>query len=148
MWVGVGVVVVVIALIAGGLYWFMHRGGAPAYLPVHAPAGQVVSGFPQELILDAPTGTSSGPGGITNSYSINYSSRANQYTAEWDSSSTPARVYADYGAYATAHQWRITNLVDQESFKGIYAVMASSSINMVVVPNGTGSAVTLTYLAQ
>lgn len=161
-WVWVGVAVVVIAAVWGGVYWFMHRSGpqAAAPVPVHAPEGQVVDGFPQNLILgsSAPSSsassTSGAPGilaGITNSYSINYSSSTNQYTAEWVSASSTAALYAEYTDYVTKNGWTITNHMDSPSLEAIYAVDASSSLNITITPQSSGShggsKVSVTYVS-
>ena len=157
LWVWVGVAVVVIAIAWGGVYWFMHRSGpqAAAPLPVHAPAGQVVAGFPQDLV-PGPSSTSSTNGtpgilaGITNSYSINYSSSTNQYTAEWVSASSTATLYTAYTAYVTKNGWTITNHMDSPSLKGVYAVNASSSLNIVITPQPSAqgrSKVSVTYVS-
>ena len=162
LWVWVGVVVVVIVAVAVGVTWFFGRSpSAPTGpVPVHAPMGQVIEGFPQDLILG--TATSSGAGtnffaGITNSYSINYSSSINQYTAEWVSSSTPAALYAQYQDYITNNGWTVTNNADTTELYAIYATNASSSvINIVIIPQSQaaqgasdkGSKVTVSYVGQ
>ncbi len=156
VWVWVGVAVVVVAVVWGAVYWLSGSGGpggmqagAGTGVPVHAQAGQVVAGFPQELILGAATGTDGSPEGITNSYSIDYSSSTNQYTAEWDSSSTPAALYAAYQSYLTNNGWTPTNEADTTALKGVYAITATSSLNVVITPQGAdGAKVTLSYVNQ
>jgi hypothetical protein len=158
IWVWVGVIVVIVVVIGAFIAWFL-RSGVPqpsAPVPVHAQAGQVVSGFPLSLILGAATGTDGAPGGVTNSYSITYSSSTKQYTAEWTSTSTPAALYAAYDAYITAHGWTLTNHADTAAFKGLYAVNGSSSLNVVLMPlSGSGapaasggSKVSVSYVGQ
>jgi hypothetical protein len=152
LWVWVGVAVVVLVAVAAGVTWFLHRGQSTQMgpVPVHAPAGQVVDGFPKALILGAASSSSD----ITNSYSINYSTSTNQYTAEWTSTSTPAALYAEYQTYVVDNGWTITNHVDTATLKGIYAMNASSSvINVVIVPQSQtaqnkGSKVNVSYVAQ
>ncbi len=161
LWVWVGVVIVAIAAVWGGIYWFMHRSGqqAAAPVPVHAPEGQVVDGFPQNLILgssatSSASSTGGTPGilaGITNSYSINYSSSTNQYTAEWVSASSTSALYTEYTDYVTKNGWTITNHVSSPSLGAIYAVNASSSLNIVITPQSSGSnkgsKVSITYVS-
>lgn len=165
MWIGVAAAVVVIAAVA---IWFFY-GRQKAYLgpaPVHAPEGQVVDGFPRQLILGTPTSTTTTSAvasssmevffaGITNSYSINYSTSTNQYTAEWLSSSTPATLYKQYQSYIEKNGWTITNHNDLATFKSIYATNASSGVNIVLVPQSKtststnkGSKVTVTYIGK
>lgn len=156
LWVWVGVAVVVLVVVIGIITWFVHRGQKPQLgpVPMHAPEGQVVAGFPQDLVMGAKTASSGAESffsGITNSYSIGYSSSTNQYTAEWTSSSTPAALYAKYQDYMTKNGWTVTNHADTTALKGIYATNASSSvISVVIVPlvpatQSKGSKVTATY---
>jgi hypothetical protein len=160
LWVWVGVAVVVIAAIVAGVVWFINRGKAPQTgpVPVHAPTGQVVVGFPQQLILGTPTsstatsGASSFFAGITNSYSINYSTSTNQYTAEWTSSSTLASLYKQYQNYVAQNGLTIVNHIDTASIKGIYATNASSAVNIVIAPQSQvaptkGSKITVSYVS-
>lgn len=157
LWVWVGVIVVVVVAIGLIVTWFLHS-GAPqpsAPVPVHAQAGQVVSGFPMGLVIGAATGTDGSPAGVTNSYSITYSSSTKQYTAEWTSRSTPAELYAAYKAYIAAHGWTLTNQANTAAFMGLYAVNGSSSLNVVLMPlsgsgaPGTGGAkVSVSYVGQ
>jgi len=144
-WIWVGVAVVVVAVVVAVVIWFMggEQGPNLGPIPVHAPTGQVIEGFPKGLILG--TAPSSGTvtdffAGITNSYSINYSSSTNQYTAEWISSSTLAALYAQYRAYLADNGWTITNHADTAVIKFIYATNASSSIvNIVITPQEKGA---------
>jgi hypothetical protein len=110
---------------------------------VHAPTGQLITGFPKELILDDASQ-------MNNSYSINYSSSTNQYTAEWVSSSSLASLYAKYQAYAPANGWTVMNHANLPTLKGVYATNASTSVamNVIITPQGKGSKVTITYVTK
>ena len=167
LWVWVGIAVVAIAAVWGGVSW-MLRSSAPKpamIAPVHAPAGQVVAGFPQGLILGASASTSpasagsasgssgGSPGilaGITNSYSIHYSSSTNQYTAEWVSPSSTAALYAAYTAYVTKSGWTITKQADYPTLKEIFATQASASFGIIITPQApsgnAGAKVIATYV--
>jgi hypothetical protein len=140
MWVWVGIIVVIIAVI---LFIFWKPGSwspanVPQGTPAYAPQGQLASGFPQNLILD--TGAA-----LQSSYSINYSTSTNQYTAQWDSSSTPQSLLSKYDAYLPANGWTITNQQAGPTLKSIYATDASASLNFVAsVQNGV-TQVVLTY---
>jgi hypothetical protein len=165
-WVWVGVAVVVIIIVIAVVMWIVGREkrSLTGPVPVHAPAGQVVAGFPQQLILGAATssasssanvtssGVSSFFGGITNSYSIDYSTSTNQYTAEWVSSSTLASLYKQYQDYVAKSGLTIVNHIDAASMKGIYATNASSAVNIVITPQSQaalakGSKVTVSYVS-
>jgi hypothetical protein len=152
LWVWVGIVVVVIVAGAGTIIWVVNREQTPQTgpIPVHAPVGQVVAGFPQELILGVATsGTEGSVAGVTNSYSINYSSSTNQYTAEWNSSSTLVALYTQYQSYIAANGWTIINQADYPTLKGIYAMNSSmAAVNIVIVSENAGSKVTVSYVVQ
>jgi hypothetical protein len=143
IWAWVGVVVVV-AIVAAWIVW-RPGSSAPqptAPVPVYAPQGQLVPDFPKGLILDSSAA-------ISGSYSINYSSSTNQYTAEYNSSSTMASLYAKYKAYLPANGWAITNDISAyPGSEGLYASNASSDVAVAVVSQKTGSQVTITYVVK
>lgn len=146
LWAWICGVIVVIALVAGAAWYIYGVMGKPTTGPlaVHAPVGQLIPGFPPELILDSAAQPD-------NSYSINYSSSTNQYTAEWNSSSSLASLYAEYQNYAKANGWTVTNQADGPTFKGIYATNASSSaaVNVVITSRTDGSSeVTVSYIMK
>ncbi len=147
--------VVVIVVIV--VYKFTGQGTpqvGPA--PVHVPAGQVVSGFPEQLLTGgAASGTkavaSTSMPQVTNSYSINYSSSTNQYTTEWVSSSSLAAILGNYKSSLPAQGWTITGVADKSTYKGIYAVnTAGAQLNITIQPvaflPSAGSKVTVSYL--
>ena len=145
VWVWVGVVVVAVA-VAWWIVWKLNSTqpaplqSAPA--PVFAQQGQLVPNFPKNLILDNAAV-------ISGSYSINYSSSTNQYTAEYNSSSSMASLYAQYKQYLPANGWTITNDITKfSSSRGLDATNASSSVAVAVVSEKTGSQVTITYLVE
>ncbi len=145
VWVGVAVIVVVVVVWAVWGSWGLMRKPKTVSgpTPVFAPQGQLVSLFPGRLILD---GSSSSVGG---SYSVDYSSSTDQYTAEFDSSSSMLSVYASYTQYLPANGWTITNAMTRyASSRGLYASNASSDVAVGIVSQGKGSQVTVTYLIK
>ncbi len=144
VWVWVGVVVVVLAVVLAFVWRPSSKqpasSGGPA--PVFAPQGQLVPQFPKSLILDSNAA-------ISGSYSINYSSSTNQYTAEYDSSSTMASLYAQYKQYLPANGWAITNNITKySSSRGLYASNASSDVSVAIVSQVNGSRAIITYLIK
>ena len=142
---------VVIVVIAATVVWFLvHRHGeqvnqsgnqttAQTGVAVFAPKGTVTSGFPMQLILDKAAA-------VTNSYSINYSASGNQYTAQWNSSSSMTSLYNTYKQYLPANSWTITNdLTKYAGLRGLYATNASSAVNIVITAQGKGAQVVVTY---
>jgi len=145
-------IVVAVAILAGIILYVSLRNGpsAPAAQPsttalgspAFAPKGELVSGFPKELILDNSAA-------ITGSYSINYSSSTNQYTAEWNSSSSMSALYDAYKAYLPAHDWSILNDITKfPTSRGFYVRNASSDVSVAIIAQGNGAQVVLTYLAK
>ncbi len=114
--------------------------------PVYAAAGQLVAGFPSTLILDNAAK-------VSESYSIGYSASLNQYTAQWNSSSSMASLDILYQNYLSKNGWRITKQSTNRpafspEFRGIYATNGSYDANVTIVAEGTGAEVTITYLAK
>ena len=143
LWVWVGIVVVVIVVVA----WFIWRPTSKAPVasnptPVYAPQGQLVPQFPPSLILGTSTI-------VNGSYAIDYTSSTNQYTAEFNSSSSMASLYTNYKQYLSANGWTITNNISKyPTSRGLYASNASSNIAVAIVSQKTGSQVTVTYVVK
>ncbi|HUC02136.1 MAG TPA: hypothetical protein VMA75_04540 [Candidatus Paceibacterota bacterium] len=140
-WVGVAVVVVVaIVWIAWATMPKAPVASGPA--PVYAPQGQLVSQFPKDLILD----TNAAVGG---SYSIAYSTSTNQYTAEYDSSSSMATLFGDYEAYLSNSNWQLTgSLTTQPTYEVLTATQGADQLQVVIESEGSGSHATITYLVK
>lgn len=141
---------VVVVIVVVGLAWYAAimrqgggSGGSPQAAPaVYAPQGQVIQGFPKQLILDNAAV-------VNNSYSITYSAGADQYTAQWNSSSSVTALYNAYKQYLPANGWTITNDVATPSwFRGLYATDASGDASIAISAQGKESQVVITYLIK
>jgi hypothetical protein len=143
---------VVVIVVVVGLVWYALSMQGPVgpgtpppgsgITPVYAPQGQVVPGFPKQLILDNAAA-------VSNSYSVNYSASANQYTVQWNSSSSMTTLYTAYKAYLPANGWTITNnIITPANFRGLYATNASSVISIAMNTQGKGSQVIITYVVK
>jgi len=154
-WEWVGIVVILIVAITL-IVWMMSRGTSSPWAttpgvttsatpaPVFAPQGQLTPQFPKGLILD----TKAAVGG---SYAIDYSSSTNQYTTQYDSSSSVAVLYADYRAYFGSNGWTITNsstITSASKIGALYATNASAGANVTIFTKPGGSEVTVSYVAQ
>jgi hypothetical protein len=143
IWAWVGVAIIVIVIVA----WFVWKFGAAHPVasgptPVFAPQGQLVPQFPKGLIVD-------GDAAISGSYAINYSSSTNQYTAEYDSSSTVTSLYKDYQSYLSANGWVVTgSLATHPTFDALAATQGSNQLQVVISTKAKGSQVTITYLVK
>lgn len=137
----IAIIVAALALLAA--WYFGHRGlsgGGP--MPSYAPSGQPASQFPQSLIFD-PTIS------LTQSYAIHYSTSTNQYTASWNSSSSPDDVIAAYKNYFRTQGWHVSpNPVTQASIRGLSASTSSAYVLVTAITKDTGSAVTVSYVQK
>jgi hypothetical protein len=143
IWVWVGVAVVVIILVVWGVWKLQpHQQAMTNPVPVYAPQGQLVPNFPKNLILDSNAA-------ISGSYSINYSSSTNQYTAEYDSSSTVTSLYNKYQSYLPQNGWTITgSLTTHPTFDVIAATQGNAQLQVVIDTENKGSQATITYVEE
>lgn len=151
VWVGVAFLaaVIILSIISPSLW----RGAAPGVpqktgpQPTYAPQGQLIPGFPKELILDSAAR-------VGNSYSINYSASGNQYTAAWNSSSSVAALFNQYKTYLPANGWVVPAGSARSGKYGasLFATNANpaSVVNISIVPaaSGNGAQVTISYVAK
>ena len=135
--VAIAVVIVVLALI-----WWFTLGEYRSPRAAFAPSGQLVSGFPKELILDQTAL-------IGKSYTIGYAYNLNQYTASWTSSSSLDGLYGQYVGYFASHGWTVTNSsTNIAAFRGIYAVTSTADTNVVMTSGQQGLKVTVSYVKK
>lgn len=119
-WIWIVSAVVVVVIIIALVFWFVEKRSpyAPAVSgpkPAYAPAGQLVAGFPVGLLIDSGAT-------ITKSYSLAYSSTTDQYSVEWDSSSSPQSLAVGYTLYFQGDGWRIASETTTSSaLRSIYA---------------------------
>jgi hypothetical protein len=140
-WVGVAVVVIVVVF---AVVWRPTPKPASGPVPVFAPQGQLTPNFPKDLILDSNAA-------ISGSYSINYSSSTNQYTAQYDSSNTLVSLYNSYKTYFGTNGWMVTNSSSIKSASKIGVLIAATSsanVNVTLIAKGTGSQATISYVAR
>lgn len=143
VWVWVGIVVVVV-VIAVAFVWRPGSKKPAGPVPVFAPQGQLTPNFPKDLILDPQAQ-------IGSSYSINYDAKTNQYTAQWNSSSSVVSLYGDYQKYFGDNGWTTTN---QSGVKAasklavLYAATTTANVNVTLVARGGGADATVSYVAH
>lgn len=144
IWVGLAVLVLVLVLLFSGAFKPSSPTPTPSSgaTPVYAPQGELVAGFPTELILDTSART-------TQSYSINYSSSTSQYTANFTSNESMLKLYGDYKTYFPQNGWTIVN--DTTSYKdsrSLYAKQGTAEASVAVIDKGTTRQVTVSYLKK
>jgi hypothetical protein len=144
IWVWVGVAVVVIILVVWGIGRLQSHQQVAAPTVVYAPQGQLVQNFPKELILDPKAQ-------INSTYSINYDPTTNQYTAEWNSSSSLVSLYNIYNTYFGSNGWTITNssgATSTSKIAAMYAATSTANVNVSLVAQGQGAGVSVSYVAH
>jgi hypothetical protein len=132
---------VVVIIVLAFIWWFMW-GEYRAPRAAFAPSGQLISGFPKELILDQSAL-------IGKSYTIGYAYNLNQYTANWTSNSSLGDLYGQYVSYFASHGWTVTNSsTNIAAFRGIYAVTSTADTNVVMTSGQQGLKVTVSYVKK
>jgi len=145
IWIWVGVAVVVVAVI----FTFIWKPSAKAPTveaptvsanPVPAPYGQLPAGFPKQLLLD-------GMSDVTFSSSVGTSSSAGYFArATINAPTSMSALYYSYMQYFLHNGWAIMNTVTNDpGSRNLYAATASSTVEVDLVAQGTGSQVTLVY---
>ena len=151
LWFGLIAIVVLIGLGAWFLLSALHPAPAPApgnqqtagtqgTVPTYAPQGQLVSGFPKELILDSNAQ-------LQGSYAVTYSSSTNQYTAQWISSMTMNDLFLLYKEYFLVKRWTISNEMNSVGARGFHAENGSAAVGVAIIDNQTQRTVNITYVA-
>jgi hypothetical protein len=136
-------IVLIIIIVAVSVLVVKFFPNKPAVgVPVYAPKGQLVPQFPSALILDKTSG-------VSNSYSINYSTTTNQYTAEYNSSSTVKSLYTEYQSYLSQNNWTISgSLTTNPAFDAINAAKGNDQLQIVISTQDKGSHVTITEVVK
>jgi hypothetical protein len=149
-WVWVGIVVVVVVIAVWAISYFVHKNSKQAgTVAVTAPQGQVVAGFPKQLILYNVYNVNASSSSVADSYSYSFSSSTGQYTVNFNSSSSITSAYMDYINYFHTAGWTVTGWNTSEStFRAITAKMGYGTANIVINKVGNGSQVTVTYFTQ
>jgi hypothetical protein len=139
-WIWVGVVAVIVILVVA-VVWKPKSATPVTTGPTHAPAGQIVAGFPQQLVLDSNAQ-------VDTSYALNYASTT-QYTTQINSSSSVSTTFASYQKYFQSNGWTILNLSQSSpTVQGIYATNATAGVTVTIVAVGQGSQTTISYVKQ
>jgi hypothetical protein len=109
---------------------------------VYAATGELASGFPAELILDANAK-------LSNSYSLDYNAALNQYTAVFTSDKSMTALFASYQAYFSKNGWAVTNAITKyPTSRGLYAQKGTSDASVAIFEGGSSREVTVSYLVR
>ena len=141
------VILIAVAVIAGlVIYGFLRTpasapstpgSGSSSSMPTYAAQGQLISGFPSELILEPQAQ-------ISESYSL-----SGEDVAQWNSNTSIDDLFNEYQNYFSSNGWNIINeTASPSSVRSIYAQNDSASVNFTATQDGQGSDVTVSYLPQ
>ncbi len=124
---GIIVLIVILALLS---YWYKQSHKEIVFPKEMAAKGQVVSGFPKELLFDPIT--------TTQSYKISYSSSKNQYVAEYNSKDSHGLVFVKTVSYLKGNNFYISAQQLQPKQANAYGIGPNDKIeiSLVVTPNG------------
>ena len=117
-------IIVLIVLLAGLTYWYNQANKPKVFPRTDAAAGQVISGFPMDLVFNAKK--------ITESYSIDYGRSAKQYTAEYISKDKVIIAYLKADKYLRANDYVIVNQRLQPTVANIYGKKREGDVNVLI----------------
>lgn len=135
------IVVVVAAIVVAFYFNFLkfrqETETSTGPMPVYAAQGEIIGGFPKELILDEQAR-------VQESYTITYDEHLKQYTVSFQSDLQATTLFNEYKRYFVAQEWVVANETNLTNIKGIYARKGNGEAN-VVVESGTPRSITITY---
>jgi hypothetical protein len=142
MWATIVVVIILIIIIVPMVIVKFSSKKPAVGMPVYAEKGQLIPQFPTALILDTSAT-------VSDSYSINYSTTTNQYTAEYTSSNTVKSLYNEYQSYLSQNGWTVTgSLTTNPAFDAINAMKGNDQLQIVISTQEKGSHVTITEVVK
>jgi hypothetical protein len=113
----------------------------PAYInKVTAPKGQLVSGFPKRLLMDANVT-------VSESFSIPYG-KLGQYTNSFVSSKSISAEYNIYLNYLKANGFKLVTSQLKSTSANLYAVKSGADINLDITATGDKTNVLISYLTK
>ena len=142
---------VIIFLILLGLLWLsdggMQQAGgpreiAPGQVLTEAPEGEVVGGFPTELLLEPEAATDA-------SYSIAYADdNTTQPVVSYRSAKPLSENIASYKTYLEGNGWDIKQYADENvaPVTFFYAYKANAEVNVTFASDVSGVMVTISYV--
>ncbi|MHB8871320.1 MAG: hypothetical protein ACYC5G_02585 [Candidatus Doudnabacteria bacterium] len=107
-----------------------------------APKGEIVSGFPEALVIDSSAETQS-------SYTIKYETE-NQYTASFKTNKNVKDEYSAYMSFFENNKYEVVNKSEGAVVSSIYAKDASGEVNVVIsrLEKDTQTSVVVSYLKK
>lgn len=110
--------------------------------PTYAEKGEVVSGFPEELILDVRAS-------VANSYALNYNQNLNQYTTTFNSDESMEELYDRYLAHFRQDGWTIVNAITKyPTSRGLYAKKGTIDASVAILDKSNSAQVSVSYVVK
>ncbi len=128
-------------------YWYQQSNKVSKSFPKETAAqGQLVSGFPQELLLGATDAK------VSQSYAIDYGRGGKQYTAEFTLKLDLGVADLKYQRYLKGNKYYIANnfIDDKKPIANLYATNAQSDLNIVIAGQSDNKTldIIISYLAK
>ncbi|MHB8870914.1 MAG: hypothetical protein ACYC5G_00425 [Candidatus Doudnabacteria bacterium] len=120
---------VLIVLLAGLTYWYEQANKPKVFPRTDATEGQIVSGFPEELLMGAKNPK------ITQSYLIDYGKTANQYSTQFTVKADFLLTYLKYKVYLQQNGYYLSNdnVGKGNASAGLYATKKDKTVNVLIL---------------
>ncbi len=138
-------IVIIVLLVGSAIFYYNYQRAAKLSAQPktsYAPAGQLVSGFPSELVLDSKAL-------VKESYSID-SSTTSQKTAIFNSNKSTYEFFVLSRDYFIKAGWKLTNIeADPKGDNIVFnAWRGENELNIAINKQDNGSQLTVSYLAK
>lgn len=127
-------IIVLIVLLVGLTYWYNQTNKPKVFPRTDATEGQVISGFPEELLMGAKNPK------ITQSYLIDYGSKANQYSTQFTIKADFLLTFLKYKVYLQNNGYYLSNENIQTNTDkaktrsgGLYGVAKDKTVNVLII---------------
>ncbi|OGY98991.1 MAG: hypothetical protein A2945_04065 [Candidatus Liptonbacteria bacterium RIFCSPLOWO2_01_FULL_52_25] len=110
--------------------------------PTYAAKGEVVAGFPKELILDERAS-------VAASYALHYEEKLNQYSTEFHSDRSMEELYDVYLAYFEGDGWTLVNAITKyPGSRGLYAKKSAADASVTILATDHSARVMVSYVVR
>jgi hypothetical protein len=122
-------IVVLIVLLAGLTYWYQQANKPKVFPRTDAAEGQIISGFPEELLMGAKSPK------IVQSYLVDYGSKANQYSTQFTIKADLLLTYLKYKVYLQQNGYYLSNdnVDNTNTSAGLYAIKKDKTVNVLIL---------------
>ena len=136
--------VVILAIVAWLYVMYADKQGAGNENRVDAPRGQVVAGFPKELLLDEDAA-------IEASYALEYKDDGSELpVAQYVSKLPMPQIVTMYSNYLLAADWSVSRFGDPDEYPSTYfnAAKDTAEVTIIITEGDEGTIVRVAYLSR